>query len=160
MIRRRRPKREIPFSFDSFLDIVANVVGVIIRLILVAWVGARSYTSLMETRPKPAVLPPLPEYKDLTDPLEAELAQRRREMSEAQARLLEQMRKLEAVEADKRKTQESLTAAKNTRRDLLKSKNTLDQAAAGGDRAAKQTVLTLSEIRERQKRILEEIQQE
>ena len=46
MNRRRRHAREIPFSFDSFLDIVANVVGVIIRLILVVWVGARSYTTL------------------------------------------------------------------------------------------------------------------
>src|SRR2546426_1102346 len=46
MIRRRRPVREIAFSFDSFLDVVANVVGIIIRLILVAWVGARSYGTL------------------------------------------------------------------------------------------------------------------
>ena len=43
MIRRRRTQREIPFSFDSFLDVVANVVGIILRLILVAWVGGRSY---------------------------------------------------------------------------------------------------------------------
>ena len=35
----RRPQREIAFSFDSFLDVVANVVGIILRLILVAWVG-------------------------------------------------------------------------------------------------------------------------
>ena len=48
MIRRRRRHREIPFSFDSFLDVVANVVGIIIRLILVAWVGARSYSSVQE----------------------------------------------------------------------------------------------------------------
>ena len=40
MFRRRRPVREIAFSFDSFLDVVANVVGIILRLILVAWVGA------------------------------------------------------------------------------------------------------------------------
>ncbi len=39
MIRRRRKVREIEFSFDSFLDVVANVVGIILRLILVAWVG-------------------------------------------------------------------------------------------------------------------------
>ena len=38
MIRRRRKVREIEFSFDSFLDVVANVVGIILRLILVAWV--------------------------------------------------------------------------------------------------------------------------
>ena len=46
MNRRRRRSREIDFSFDSFLDVVANVVGIIIRLILVVWVGARSYGSL------------------------------------------------------------------------------------------------------------------
>ena len=46
MIRRRRRSREIPFSFDSFLDVVANVCGIIIRLILVVWVGARSYSSI------------------------------------------------------------------------------------------------------------------
>ena len=43
MRRRRRPDKEIHFSFDSFLDVVANVVGIIIKLILVAWVGARTY---------------------------------------------------------------------------------------------------------------------
>lgn len=40
MIRRRRPPREVPFSLDCFLDVITNVVGIIIRLILVAWVGA------------------------------------------------------------------------------------------------------------------------
>jgi hypothetical protein len=43
MLRRRRPKREVAFSFDSFLDVVANVVGIILKLILVAWAGARTY---------------------------------------------------------------------------------------------------------------------
>ncbi|MSR30711.1 MAG: hypothetical protein EXR99_04320 [Gemmataceae bacterium] len=46
MLRRRRPKKGIHFSFDSFLDVVANVVGIIIRLILVAWVGAKSYKGI------------------------------------------------------------------------------------------------------------------
>src|SRR2546426_341582 len=41
--RRRTPAREPAFSFDSFLDVVTNVVGIIVRLILVAWVGARAY---------------------------------------------------------------------------------------------------------------------
>ena len=37
MLRRRRPLKNeaIQFSFDSFLDLVTNVVGIIIRLILV-----------------------------------------------------------------------------------------------------------------------------
>ena len=79
MIRRRRPQREIAFSFDSFLDVVANVVGIILRLILVAWVGARSYKAFVIPTPPP---PPsaaeeetaaLPEP---TDPLTAEIPQR------------------------------------------------------------------------------------
>ena len=43
MIRRQRRVRELAFSFDSFLDVATNVVGITIRLILVVWVGARSY---------------------------------------------------------------------------------------------------------------------
>ena len=48
MLRRRTRSREVPFSFDSFLDVVANVVGIIIRLILVVWVSARSYESVQK----------------------------------------------------------------------------------------------------------------
>ena len=57
--RRRRPVSQIQFSFDSFLDLVANVVGIILRLILVAWVGAKSYKGL----PVLADLPDLPEIQ-------------------------------------------------------------------------------------------------
>src|SRR5215472_15777875 len=95
MIRRRRRHREIPFSFDSFLDVVANVVGIIIRLILVAWVGARSYNSVQEllkerqAQSASSTPRPLP-----ADPLEQELVRHRQELAEAQARLLEQLRHL------------------------------------------------------------------
>jgi hypothetical protein len=82
MFRRRRPGREIEFSFDSFLDLVANVVGIILRLILVAWVGARSYKAIL---PKPPPGPPemaepspLPEP---SDPRLAQLQQRRRALA-------------------------------------------------------------------------------
>ena len=57
MYRRRRQKREIPFSFDSFLDVVANVVGIIIRLILITWVGSKSYTGFV--LPTPPVAAPV-----------------------------------------------------------------------------------------------------
>src|SRR5437868_6678401 len=83
MYRRRRPlSREVAFSFDSFLDVVANVVGIIIRLILVAWVGARSYKAIVTAPPPP--LPALPELAarpDPTDPRLDALARRRRELS-------------------------------------------------------------------------------
>src|SRR5437764_1084594 len=73
MIRRRRPRREIAFSFDSFLDVVANVVGIILRLILVAWVGAQSYTAALQEaadEPEP-VLAPLPAPLALPAPTSA-----------------------------------------------------------------------------------------
>ena len=48
MFRRRRPLKNeaIHFSFDSFLDLVTNVVGIIIRLILVTWVRCAYHTSM------------------------------------------------------------------------------------------------------------------
>src|SRR5437660_4808819 len=101
MIRRRRPPREIAFSFDSFLDVVANVVGIILRLILVTWVGARAYHGRPQPAPTPSpiveheeslVVAPLPEP---TDPLAAELERQRRELVTAQAALLEQLRQWE-----------------------------------------------------------------
>ena len=88
---RRRPVREPVFSFDSFLDLVTNVVGVIIRLILVTWVGARSYHAAMEGLTS---RPPQPSAKTAAtspalDPLQAELARQRLELDQAQERLLQ-----------------------------------------------------------------------
>src|SRR5260370_34421115 len=94
MIRRRRPQREIAFSFDSFLDLVANVVGIIIRLILIVWVGARSYGSL---HPADTSTPEPPPAATTTEPdasLQDEIAKSRRELAEAQAQLMAQLREL------------------------------------------------------------------
>src|SRR5438552_4137679 len=101
MIRRRRAAREIPFSFDSFLDIVANVVGIIIRLILVVWVGARSYSSLQQAAQRTAAETPptAAEAPEPADPLQQELAQRRRELEKAQERLLEQLGQMQQAQA-------------------------------------------------------------
>src|SRR3954470_5186146 len=97
--RRRRPQREIPFSFDSFLDVVANVVGIIIRLILVVWVGARSYSSIKDLPPPRTAEPSdvTAEVAEPEDPLQQELARHRRELADAQARLLEQLRRVELL---------------------------------------------------------------
>src|SRR4051812_35754268 len=90
MARRRRPQREIAFSFDSFLDVVANVVGIILRLILVAWVGERSYKAMvpaMDLAPVPVMAepaaPPAP-----TDEREPILARQRRELGAQQKALV------------------------------------------------------------------------
>src|SRR6185369_4005195 len=100
MIRRRRPVREIAFSFDSFLDVVTNVVGIILRLILVAWVGARAYKGSQPTPSPRQLVPVLEEIAELpepTDPLTPELERQRRELAEAQAHLLEQLRQRETL---------------------------------------------------------------
>ena len=77
MSRRRRRERPESFSFDSFLDVVANVCGIIIKLILVAWAGARMYQG--PTVSKPFVPEEVPAAvamaaEDKPDPLEGELA--------------------------------------------------------------------------------------
>src|SRR5205823_14489582 len=93
MIRRRRPQREIAFSFDSFLDVVTNVVGVILRLILVAWVGARSYKAFVPAPPAvPAVERPAP-LPEPADPLAAVLERRRAELAGERARLESALRR-------------------------------------------------------------------
>src|SRR5258708_37778097 len=83
MYRRRRPVREIEFSFDSFLDVVANVVGIILRLILVAWVGARSYKAVVPDLPTapPAAQSELSPIPEPTDPRLAQIAKKRRDLS-------------------------------------------------------------------------------
>src|SRR5438105_6168739 len=134
MIRRRRPTRDIPFSFDSFLDIVANVVGIIIRLILVVWVGARSYHTLQHTlqaappRETSAARP-----GELQDPLTQEIARRRRELEEAQRQLLEQLRQVDAAHETQGREEEQLAVLASRRRGLEQERAGLEKAA--GQRA-------------------------
>src|SRR5919197_2081687 len=93
MIRRRRPAREVAFSFDSFLDVVTNVVGIILRLILVAWVGARSYKAAVPApAPPPAAERPAP-LPEPTDPLAAVIERRRADLAAERARLAEIQRR-------------------------------------------------------------------
>src|SRR6266849_8723320 len=96
MRRRRRQLREIPFSFDSFLDVVANVVGIIIRLILVVWVGARSYSGIQAlSKPSKPNIAAAAEACAPDDPLRQEMDRHRQELAAVEDRLLEQLRQLE-----------------------------------------------------------------
>jgi hypothetical protein len=160
MIRRRRRHREIPFSFDSFLDVVANVVGIIIRLILVAWVGARSYSSVQEilkqrhsAPPAAALTASLP-----ADPLELELARHRQQLAEAQARLLEQLRQLGQVKSSHRQAQSQLTSLVHRRQEIDRQRTALDQVLYGRNANQHLQALTLSEIQQRRQRLQDEIQ--
>src|SRR5215470_18011991 len=127
MIRRRRRAREIPFSFDSFLDVVANVVGIIIRLILVVWVGARTYTGLQTS---PSASPAEVLSQESSDPLVDELEQRRRELALVQNRLSDQLRLL-----DETRGKEAIPAEEWTALDVRRSKLEAAQATLDGESA-------------------------
>src|SRR5579875_4061197 len=158
MIRRRRKTREIEFSFDSFLDVVANVVGIILRLILVAWVGARSYKAVVPTAPATLTKEEIAELPDPQDPLAPELERQRRELAEAQSHLLEQLEEWQKLRKDSTLTAEELahltarTQEVDTERRSAESKNQQDA------QAARNTALSLEEIRQRSKRVVAEIE--
>jgi hypothetical protein len=160
MIRRRRSPRETPFSLDSFLDLVTNVVGVVIRLILVAWVGARAYTTLPDylrkSEPLPAALPdPIP----ADDPLTAEIARQRRELAEAEARLLEQLRRLDMIGQDRRAAELERVALAQRRQVLDQERMSLESKQAAGQQAAKQANLSLDEIEKRRQKLVKELEE-
>jgi hypothetical protein len=148
MIRRRRPQREIAFSFDSFLDLVANVVGIIIRLILIVWVGARSYSSIPKADDAtPASVAAATATPD--DPLQSELAKSRRELEEAQAQLVAQLRLLHQSQLETAQVSHELDQVAKGE-DILAGQTTdLDRAAGDRKQALTTAALSLEELRQR-----------
>jgi hypothetical protein len=159
MFRRYRRPKEVAFSFDSFLDLVTNVVGIIIRLILVVWVGARSYTSLTqsqrETKPASAAVAPL---LKLTDPLEDELTRQRRELDEARAQLLEQLRHLELTQQAQQTLEHELAALDARKQQLEREAAAIDRTCKDREGGVRAVMLSLEELKRRQQKLVEEIQ--
>jgi hypothetical protein len=157
MIRRRRPSREIHFSFDSFLDVVTNVCGIIIRLILVVWVGARSYSSVQEIyRKGPAALGIT--AREPSDPLQQELDRHRLELAEAQARLLEQLRQLQLTEDSNQQAEHEAAELDSQLADLDRQSAALDQKVKDKTANAEALVLSAADLRDRQKHLRDELQ--
>jgi hypothetical protein len=163
MIRRRRRSREIAFSFDSFLDVVANVVGIIIRLILVVWVGARSYGGLADVAPPPeppAVVEVAAEEGDAPaegDPLEGELAAERRQLAAAEAALREQLEQLDLNRERLQLTDHELELLAERSQALTKECTKIEQGTEEAKKAAQATALSAEELRQRLRRLAEEI---
>jgi hypothetical protein len=161
MIRRRPRSREIPFSFDSFLDVVANVVGIIIRLILVAWVGARSYSSLSRVprRPGQALVATAQAalHTPLEDPLQQELARHRQELEEAQRRLLEQLRQLHLLQAEQVQAKEQVESLQNTHDQVREEELVLDRQARERSQTHRAVALSLEQLRHRQHQLLDDL---
>jgi hypothetical protein len=158
MIRRRRPSRGIDFSFDSFLDVVANVVGIILRLILVAWVGARSYKALQPPPPPPPSMEEVAALPDPSDPLAAELDRQRRELAATQAQLLEQLNRFAQAQHEKETVQTQVIGLHNQRREVEQQQGELAKSARNQSEGEKAVALSLQQIQERSKRLLEEIE--
>lgn len=157
MSRRARPQRE-HFSFDSFLDLVTNVVGIIIRLILVVWVGARSYSSLPEhLKHRHAEIAALPAPAAHDDPLHAELERQRRALDDAQKRLLEQLRQLDLTETGQQQIDSELAALASKRDALAQVRGEIDRAAAERRQTVQTASLTLAELEKRREKLVEEI---
>jgi hypothetical protein len=161
MIRRRRRTREIPFSFDSFLDVVANVVGIIIRLILVAWVGARSYSSLSRhPRPNRSAAAPGPQVTAPAlpdDPLQAELARRRHELEDAESRLLAQLQRLHLVQDKQTAAREHLGELRRREHGIELVGATLEKKVKTSKEASHGVVLSLEQLRRHEQKLVEQI---
>jgi hypothetical protein len=160
MRRRRRPQREIPFSFDSFLDVVANVVGIILRLILVAWVGARAYHVAPTVPPPAAAQAERPDEAGpptSPDPLHDELERQRRELADARQRLLDQLRRWDEAGEKRAAAEKSLEGAEARVRSLRAERETAERAAAETGRGMRTAALSLPEIQGRVQQVNAEI---
>jgi hypothetical protein len=158
MIRRRRKVREIEFSFDSFLDVVANVVGIILRLILVAWVGARSYKAVVPSAPPSLTKEEIAELPDPQDPLAPELERQRRELAEAQSHLLEQLKEWQKLRQDSTLTAEELARLTAQVQEVDTERKNIETKTQEEAQAVRNAALSLEEIRERSKRVVAEIE--
>jgi hypothetical protein len=158
MIRRRRRERDIAFGFDSFLDVVANVVGIIIRLILVVWVGARAYSQL-PLRPRPAepAAEVVAESTEPEDPLHQELAEQRRQLAEAQALLLARLKDLESTQQEQARVEKELADLSLRLQALDRERDAVRQSGTEKGKAALAAALSLAEIRRRSQQLTEEI---
>jgi hypothetical protein len=158
MIRRRRRVREIPFSFDSFLDIVANVVGIIIRLIVVVWVGARSYSSVQPVPiPTAATADTGAEIRLPSDPLEAEMEAHRKELARFQNELLIQMRALQDARANQTSVTAELLALRSEKQKLDEMDRSLGAAAGQYAQRSHQAALSSAELQARCRQLADEI---
>jgi hypothetical protein len=155
MYRRRRASREkILFSFDSFLDVVANVNGIIIRLILVAFVGARAYHSSMtfvgDTIPDEALIaaaPTAPKIGD--DSLASFLEKQRLDLAKLRADLARKATEADAVASEAKMVAAQLAALGQMKETLAKQTTNVGELTDKEIRAAQSVALSLEELAKR-----------
>ena len=152
MIRRRRTQRDIPFSFDSFLDVVANVVGIVLRLILVAWVGGRSYHPTINVAPPPAVHEETAEATEPLsppDPIAGDLERQQQEFTAARDRFLVESRREDQAKERRALCEKELAAALARVQTLQTERTAAEQAALDNGKSVTTAALSMPEIESR-----------
>jgi hypothetical protein len=161
MRRRARRGGEIPFSFDSFLDVVANVCGIVIRLILVVWVGARSYPSLQKLiathEPVASEIGDLSSEAATSAELEKEVAQHRSELHEARQKLLEYLSHRDEARKTVVPAEARWSDLTQKRRDLEQAKAALEQKVAKAGDGVETTLPSAEELRQRRQQLTEDV---
>jgi hypothetical protein len=164
MYRRRRSHREkIFFSFDSFLDVVANVIGIIIRLILVAWVGARSYTAAMQftdaesepTTKAVSVVLPVPKRSD--DPLASKLDLAKQELMETRNQLLDKLQNLQGTKEKTRLTSAQVAELARKNAELEQEQRRLEKELEAKGQSVQLASLSLDALRRRGQELADQV---
>lgn len=174
MYRRRVKPREIQFSFDCFLDVVANICGIIIRLILVTSVGARAYHAGMEHQPvvtatataagaaRPATAPaaaPLPPTALASDPLEAELARQRQALDEQQRLLMEELKRHQDLIASNEQQKLDLSRLVEFEGKLQDQAREVEGQAALKSKEGEALALSVGELKRRGQQLAQELKE-
>jgi hypothetical protein len=157
MYRRRQRRHRIEFSFDSFLDVVANVIGIVVRLILVAWVGARSYSAAMQFAAETTPLEARPAPTAAEDPLSPELERIRRELLDARKRLLEQLGSLQLADRESQEARSRLSELEHQQAALTAEADRLGAALAGKGVRVRAALASAEELKKRGDEILKQI---
>jgi hypothetical protein len=156
--RRRASSGEVHFSFDSFLDLVANVIGIIIRLILVAWVGARTYQGAVEfTSEETAAIQK--DHKAPHDSLEQQLARTKDDLEQARASLYEKLKLLGKIEETKDLVKREWSHVAAEAQDLDNERDTIDKNVALKEKASSAPEYTMAELRQRSRTVLNQIEE-
>ncbi len=119
--RRRRNKNEIAFGLDSFLDIIANVIGIIIRMILVVWVGASTYyaAQYQASRPQKAASKLRKVVASTKAPPPLDLEKEKEKIEAAKRRLRQRLTALPDTEAKQKQAIEKVKSLRAERSRML-----------------------------------------
>lgn len=159
MRRRRRPEKEIHFSFDSFLDVVANVVGIIIKLILVAWVGARTYKGIeIPEMPIPSLTNQISSKQpEIKDPLSEAIAEKVKEKQKVIALLTGRTHKINEMVTTEPFINGKIYELNKSLKSLLEEEEKMTSKLKESESNEKNQVISLSQVKKRTEDLNDEI---